>query len=164
MKDAEDKDEVATCLREADEEVGLKANQVQIISFLHPRLNIRGILVTPIVGIVNGDFQPSPNSEVAIVFHLPLDRFLTSNNLLFHEREHQELPMQIPFFDDDVNGELITTWGLTALLCIELAVAVLQRETEYNFFTHSKLYPSDPFLLHRTYLELIDCRKVISNL
>ena len=152
MKDAVDKDEVDTCLREADEEIGIKANQVEVIAQLYPRLNGRKTLITPVVGIVDGNFRPTPNDEVAVAFHLPFDRFLMNHQHSSQSYTHRGVSSNVLFFHDEIDGEIIATWGLTAAMCTELAVAVFQRETQFDYSSDGKLTPDDPYKIHTRYL------------
>ena len=153
MKEVSDKDEIATCLREAEEEIGLQANQVEVLGPIHIRLSRNGVLITPIVGIVDKDFRPVPNEEVATVFHLPLSRFLRQRGLVLKSVQFKKAPVRLLFFHDDINGETIVTWGITAVTCVEVAVAVLQTDTEYDFPFSGRLSPSDPFLPSKLYMQ-----------
>lgn len=57
-----------------------KLLQVEAVAELLPRINIRNTLITPVVGIVDSYFQPTPNVEVSRVFRLPLARFLSARD------------------------------------------------------------------------------------
>ncbi|ELW62986.1 Peroxisomal coenzyme A diphosphatase NUDT7 [Tupaia chinensis] len=72
-----DADDIATALREAQEEVGLHPHQVEVVCRLVPYLYESSTLVTPVVGFIDQNFQAQPNpSEVKDVFLVPLDYFL----------------------------------------------------------------------------------------
>jgi len=43
----------------------------------------------------------------------------------------------------------LTTWGLTASVCIEVACAVLDRPTEFDYYFDVPLLPADPFVYRR---------------
>lgn len=77
---------VATALREAQEEVGLPPELVEILGFLPPYDTVTGFHVQPVVGWVRPppDFRPQP-FEVADVFEVPLSFVLDPAN---HERRH----------------------------------------------------------------------------
>ncbi|XP_015351534.1 peroxisomal coenzyme A diphosphatase NUDT7 [Marmota marmota marmota] len=76
-RDPTDKDDIDTALREAQEEVGLRPQQVEVISRLVPYLFDKDTLVTPVVGFIDHNFQAQPNpDEVKDVFLVPLDYFL----------------------------------------------------------------------------------------
>ncbi|KAL2762106.1 peroxisomal coenzyme A diphosphatase NUDT7 isoform 3, partial [Daubentonia madagascariensis] len=58
-----DVDDIATALREAQEEVGLRPHQVEVICRLVPCLFDKYTLVTPVVGFIDHDFQAQPNPD-----------------------------------------------------------------------------------------------------
>ncbi|ELT87411.1 hypothetical protein CAPTEDRAFT_76740, partial [Capitella teleta] len=131
MQDKGDRDAIATCLREAHEEIGLLPDRVTIISEHTPQINSRRVTVTPIVGLLSPGFDPLPNEEVAKCFAVPLKRFLSQTGhdhiiTTFFERE-----IQVNFFTDQIDGEDIITWGLTAGFAICIAVAVLREMPEF---------------------------------
>ena len=77
-QDETDADLVETALREADEELGLRGSEVDVLGTLDDLLTSTGFRVTPVVGVVAPGFVPVPNpDEVAAVFLAPLGRFLT---------------------------------------------------------------------------------------
>lgn len=70
--DPTDADAVAAALREAREEVGLDPAQVEIIGLLPPHRTVTGFSVTPVLGIIRGEFRPVPEQgEVDEVFSVP---------------------------------------------------------------------------------------------
>ena len=84
--DEEDLELVSTALREADEEIGLKKNDVQIIGILDDIVTITEFIVTPIVGLFPYPY-PFKVSEVEIaeLIEVPLASLLDENS--FSERE-----------------------------------------------------------------------------
>lgn len=76
---AEDEDSslTITALREAQEEVGLTAQAVNVIGQLPPYQTISGYQVTPIIAIVAKEqhYTMDPN-EVSEIFQVPLQHFL----------------------------------------------------------------------------------------
>ena len=157
MKDPEDKNETSTALREAEEEIGLKSNQVEVVSQLPPRVNRRGLLVSPVVGIVDSDFVPlaSPD-EVARVFHLPLSRFLSQKGHSCTLFKNRFMDINVHFFTDEIEDIEVVTWGLTGTLCLELACGVLQKTSDFLYDPGYELPVSDPFIRQRQYLELYE--------
>ena len=80
----------AAALREAQEEVGLSAAQVELAGYLDGFATGTGYYVQPVVGFVAPDFAPRPNAaEVAEVFFVPLDFLMDARN---HERAQISLP------------------------------------------------------------------------
>lgn len=75
--DPHDADAAAAALREAEEEVGLPQNQVEMIGRLDTYVTRTGFEVTPCVGFVAPpeSYRPDP-FEVAEVFEVPLGFFL----------------------------------------------------------------------------------------
>lgn len=70
--DPQDRDEIATALREAREEVGLETAQVEVIGALPPHRTVTGFAMMPVLGIIRGPFTPIPEpGEVDEVFTLP---------------------------------------------------------------------------------------------
>lgn len=63
-----------TALREADEEIGLLPENVQVLGRMPPHETVTGFTVTPVIGIVRDAFTPKPDhNEVAEVFLAPLN-------------------------------------------------------------------------------------------
>jgi len=86
MVDEEDKELINTALREADEEIGLKERDVQIIGVLDDIVTITEFIVTPIVGLFPYPY-PFKVSEVEIaeLIEVPLASLLEED--CFSERE-----------------------------------------------------------------------------
>jgi len=84
--DEEDLELISTALREADEEIGLKKNDVQIIGILDDIVTITEFIVTPIVGLFPYPY-PFKVSEVEIaeLIEVPLSSLLHEE--CFSERE-----------------------------------------------------------------------------
>lgn len=67
----------AAALREAEEEVGLRAVQFTPLGYLDPLLTITGFRVVPLLGLITPDFVARPDpGEVAETFEVPLDLLL----------------------------------------------------------------------------------------
>ncbi|HQR19424.1 MAG TPA: CoA pyrophosphatase [Burkholderiaceae bacterium] len=79
-----DVDATAAALREAQEEVGLPAERVEVIGRLPQYTTVTGYEVTPVVGLVEGPFDLSLDAfEVSEVFEVPLEFLM---NPAHHER------------------------------------------------------------------------------
>ncbi|MGP6088658.1 CoA pyrophosphatase [Antarctobacter jejuensis] len=70
--DPGDADEVAAALREAHEEVALNPAQVEVLGTLPPHETVTGFMVTPVLALIDGPFQPvAEPGEVEEVFAVP---------------------------------------------------------------------------------------------
>ena len=79
-RDAEDSDDIATALRESEEEIGLPASQVEVIGKLGDMALPSGFHITPIVGLIQPGLTFTPAlEEVADIFQAPLDLVLDPN-------------------------------------------------------------------------------------
>lgn len=88
--DATDADARAAALREAQEEVGLPPEQVEILGQLPDHETVTGFTVTPFVGLVHGDFQQvSEPGEVSEVFQVPLSHVLNTDRFTIENRRWQ---------------------------------------------------------------------------
>ncbi len=71
--DPEDSGPVQAALREAQEEIGLRCENVEVIGVLPLHETVTGFNVTPVIGRVRAAFEPTPEpSEVDEVFSVPL--------------------------------------------------------------------------------------------
>lgn len=87
--ETDDHDPVAAAIRESDEEIALKRDQVQVLGYLDPFVTITGFRVMPVVAVIDPAFVPRPQpSEVAEVFEVPLDYLMDRGNLRSVEIEH----------------------------------------------------------------------------
>jgi len=119
----DDRDLVETALREADEEIGMQASQVEVIGFLLPQAVITGYAVLPVVGFYAADFLPRLDPrEVASVFEVPLSYLQDSTNLV--RVDLMRNGVKLPTYEYHYEGHRI--WGATALmlrmfldLCVE---------------------------------------------
>ena len=152
MKDDADADEVETSLREAHEEIGLQRSQVEVIAVLPPNIAFGDILVTPVVGFVSPDFQPKPNEEVDAVFSVPLKRFLSDPGHYAKLVKENELTFNLHFFRDVVRDNTFITYGLTAHICIEVAMVYLQRPPSFDYYFTIRATLANPFILAESYL------------
>lgn len=111
-----------TALREAQEELGIPADAVQVLGTLHtiyvPRSNH---LVTPVVAWCDALplITPNPN-EVAEVFVAAISTLLAPDALCFEERQLGDEQLVVPYF-------LIheyRVWGATALIITDFVARI----------------------------------------
>ena len=88
-----DKDYLSTALREAKEEIDLDPTQVEILGQCPPHETVTGFRITPFVGKVDPEFNPSPQiEEVAEIFEVSLNFLMDISNYRIEEitREGKE--------------------------------------------------------------------------
>lgn len=116
-------------LREAEEEIGLRPEQVELIGSIDGHETVTGFKVTPYVGLVADDFVPVPDpSEVAEVFETPLAYLMDPAN---HRRSWRMWNGgRRYFYEMPWEGQRI--WGATArmLVGLSLRLAATPDETE----------------------------------
>lgn len=107
----DDADAVAAALREAEEEVGLPPEQVEVVGRLDTYVTRTGFEVTPVVGLVHPPVMLRPDPfEVADVFEVPLDFILDPARPERHSREFLGRPRY--FYAFPYENRYI--WGATA--------------------------------------------------
>ncbi|XP_034541517.1 peroxisomal coenzyme A diphosphatase NUDT7 [Notolabrus celidotus] len=133
-RDPSDKDDIETALREAEEEIGLPSDGVEVVSTLFPIINKSGLLVTPVVSFIEESFHPSPNpAEVSEVFTVPLDFFIREkDHYAPHDAAGTGGPMHFFLYEDPESGSQYHIWGLTAMLAIVVAVLALRKSPEFE--------------------------------
>jgi 8-oxo-dGTP pyrophosphatase MutT (NUDIX family) len=120
-RDAEDSDDIATALRESEEEIGLPASQVEVIGKLGDMALPSGFHITPIVGLIQPGLTFTPAlEEVADIFQAPLDLVLDPNAykatfMTFNDIERKIL---------ELHHEDYRIWGATAAILYHLAMQV----------------------------------------
>ena len=104
----EDDGPVGTALRETEEEVGIKPEQVEVMGFLPPIDTVEfSLLVVPVVGRVNGDFEIIPSEREVARVHTPMLADLADADRWWHVPWDGR---KIWYYDLD--GD--TLWGATA--------------------------------------------------
>ena len=104
-----DDDVVATALREAEEEIGLRPHQVKVVGELDQVVSRWGFLVTPVLGIVPHELELEPDpGEIESIFRVPLHFFL--------EGEPDQIDQFGQFKGPRWYFEDYTIWGLTAMM------------------------------------------------
>ncbi|OIW10142.1 hypothetical protein TanjilG_27893 [Lupinus angustifolius] len=125
-----DKDDADTAKREANEEIGLDPELVNVVTVLEPFLSKHLLRVVPIIGLLHDRkaFKPVPNpDEVEAIFDAPLEMFLKDENRNQEEREWMGEKYLIHSFDYEMEHKRYIIWGLTAGILIRAASVVYQR-------------------------------------
>lgn len=113
--DATDADAIDAALREAEEEVGLAREYVQVLGTLPLYTTGTAFVITPVVALVRPGFTLTPNAgEVADVFEVPLSFLLDPANHRRHSFEFEGLRREwfsMPYQDAGTERYI---WGATA--------------------------------------------------
>ncbi|MEO1293595.1 MAG: CoA pyrophosphatase [Pseudomonadota bacterium] len=116
--DATDSSPMATALREAEEEIGLPRELVDVAGAIDNYETGTGFQVTPFVGFLERPFQPiTDDGEVAEVFEVPLGFLMDPRN---HERRSRDWRGARRWFWAIPYGERYI-WGATAGMLRNLA-------------------------------------------
>jgi 8-oxo-dGTP pyrophosphatase MutT (NUDIX family) len=118
----EDVTPMDAALREAEEEIGLSRQYVELAGRLDTWFTGTGFEVVPVVGLVDPPppYKPDP-VEVAEVFEVPLDFILDKRNHQWRSRElagKQRFFWAIPYLHRHI-------WGATAGMLVNLAEALV---------------------------------------
>lgn len=113
--DTQDRDVVAAALREAQEEVGLPPDRVEVLGTL-PRYRTGSAFdITPVVALVQPDWAVRPNAgEVDAVFEVPLSYLMNPVHHRRHWREADGIRREwyaMPYHDGEQERFI---WGATA--------------------------------------------------
>ncbi len=117
--DADDADAAATALREAQEEVGLAPEFVQVLGNLPVYVTGSAFIITPVVALVQPGFVITPNTnEVADVFEVPLDFLMDPANHQRHAFEWDGVRREwfsMPYHEQQAQQSTERfIWGATA--------------------------------------------------
>lgn len=116
--DPGDADAVAAALREAEEEIGLPRDAVEVVGTGDPYRTITGFEVVPVIGVLPPDLDLAPHpGEVAAMFEAPLRYLLDASRqrertILFRGRERR-------YFEIEYGERRI--WGATAAMIVNLS-------------------------------------------
>jgi nudix motif 8 len=114
--DDDDVDDVDTALRECEEEIGLPRARIRVLGTFHEALAITGVVVTPVLGFVEGDLdlgtlRLSPH-EIDEAFALTLAQLVDPS----HRQTQQLGSRRAPVFSAGPHP----VWGLTAWVLDEV--------------------------------------------
>jgi 8-oxo-dGTP pyrophosphatase MutT (NUDIX family) len=106
-----------TALREAQEEIGLAMERVEVLARLPDYLTRTGFRVTPVVGLIVPplDLAPDPR-EVEDVFEIPLAFLLDPKN---HQRRSREIQGRTANYYE-IQYQERSVWGATAGMLVNL--------------------------------------------
>ncbi|MDQ4087720.1 MAG: CoA pyrophosphatase [Pseudomonadota bacterium] len=109
---------IAAALREAEEEIGLPREAVEIIGTADRYRTVTGFEVTPVVGIVPPGLPLAPHpGEVAAMFEAPLDYLLDPEHQRVRSAEWRGRVRT--YYEIEWEGRRI--WGATAAMIVNLS-------------------------------------------
>jgi 8-oxo-dGTP pyrophosphatase MutT (NUDIX family) len=109
---------VAAALREAEEEIALPRDAVELVGMADVYRTITGFEVTPVVGVVPPDLPLEPRpGEVAAMFEAPLDYLLDPRRQIVRTVEWQGRERR--YYEIEWQGRRI--WGATAAMIVNLS-------------------------------------------
>ncbi|HSS47111.1 MAG TPA: CoA pyrophosphatase [Burkholderiales bacterium] len=110
-----------TALREAEEEIGLPRDKVDVLGVLPDYFVVTGFRITPVVGWIEAPFPVRLDRfEVADVFEAPLEFFLDPANHQIHSTIYKGEPRR--YYSMPYAGHYI--WGATAGILLNLCQAL----------------------------------------
>jgi 8-oxo-dGTP pyrophosphatase MutT (NUDIX family) len=110
---------VSAAIREAEEEIGLNIDNINIVGQLLPYETISGYVVTPIIAFIDKkQHYVIDENEVAEIFHVPLQHFLNISNYYTVTIERHRKPFSIHFMPFEHHN----IWGATAVMLKDLAI------------------------------------------
>ncbi len=115
--EASDASPTMAAIRETEEEVGLRADRLEILGALPEYFSRTGFRVTPVVALVHPPFELQLDAfEVAESFEVPFDFLMDPANHRQTDTEYQGRPRRVfsmPYGDRDI-------WGTTAAILVSL--------------------------------------------
>jgi 8-oxo-dGTP pyrophosphatase MutT (NUDIX family) len=121
-QDEGDADVTAAALREAWEEVALDPACVEVLGTLPPHETVTGFLVTPVLGLIHGRFDPVPEpGEVDEIFTVPFAHVMDGTRYIVEGRRWRG--MRRHYYAVPYGPYYI--WGATARILRGLASRVM---------------------------------------
>lgn len=106
----DDKGLVQTALREAEEEVGLRREDVDILGLLDDHISIVGFHITPVVGAIPYPYDFRINNESETLLLVPLKKALCESAWMAERTHFRGRGINIYFIE--IEGGVV--WGATA--------------------------------------------------
>jgi 8-oxo-dGTP pyrophosphatase MutT (NUDIX family) len=130
-KDKHDRDLEETALRETDEEIGVKREQIKVLGRLDDLFTMTRYIITPFIGIIREQVECQLNTrEVAELLYVPMDIFL--NEELFAEKNWPQNGFDFPVYYYYWNNYEI--WGATAYIINQFVEIVFDfQPSKINF-------------------------------
>lgn len=128
-KEKQDKDYIATAIRETEEEIGVKSRDIVILGKLSTLYVMASdIMVEPVVGYTarTPRFNPNPY-EVQAIIESPVEQFMDDSIVKTKDLHVRGFDLKAPYFD--IGGQVV--WGATAMMLNELKY-ILKNEKLYE--------------------------------
>ncbi|PKG85820.1 CoA pyrophosphatase [Colwellia sp. 75C3] len=117
----EDTSLIDTALREAYEEIGLSREAITVLGQFPPYQTISGFQVTPIIAIVaSAQLYQMDKNEVAEIFQVPLQHFITTNDHHVFVAHKSGKPHNVHFLP----YKHYNIWGATAVMLKDLVAHI----------------------------------------
>ena len=108
---ASDADLLQTALREAEEEIGLKSEDVEVLGELDDSITLTGYLISPFIAFIPYPYPfKANNKEVAKIFSIPLSALMDENNF----RQAYQTIDGVTYLDYSYKYGEEVVWGATA--------------------------------------------------
>ncbi len=129
-RDKTDSSLIYTALREAQEEIDLNPQDVEVVGELGIFTSRVGIKVKPIIGLLDDipHLTPSPD-EIDSIFTVPLDVFLQQKPNYQHKIKYMGLSIPVPSF----NYQGYVIWGLTGFMIVEFMRQVYDADIDWRW-------------------------------
>lgn len=115
-----DEDAVAAALRETQEEIGVRPEDVRVLGRMDSLLTVTQYLITPVVGVLPWPYPLRPDPvEVAGVFQIPLDWLADPTHLERRTRPAIAGGPEVPVYRyAPYQGNVL--WGASARITLDL--------------------------------------------
>lgn len=129
-RDNTDSSLIYTALREAQEEIALNPQDVEVVGELGIFTSKIGIKVKPIIGLLDAmpQLTPSPD-EIDSIFTVPLDVFLEQKPNYQHKIKYMGISIPVPSF----NYQGYVIWGLTGFMIVEFMRRVYDADIDWRW-------------------------------
>jgi 8-oxo-dGTP pyrophosphatase MutT (NUDIX family) len=125
-RDSGDRDLLATALRESEEELGIRPEDVELLGALDPVPTVTGFFIQPFIARIPADSRFHLDEfEIAEVFDVPLSAVTDLSRYRAAETSYLGKPYSVYFLDYGSR----TIWGATARILHDLASIALRLST-----------------------------------
>lgn len=128
-KEKQDKDYIATAVRETEEEIGVRSKDIIVLGRLSTLYVMASdIIVEPVVGYTTHTPQFNPNPyEVQAIIESSVPEFMDDRIVKVKDMHVRGYDLEAPYFD--IGGQVV--WGATAMMLNELK-HILRSEKLYG--------------------------------